>query len=885
MLSEKTPNAVQSVIWVQRDPFETVVIRSKSSFRCSRHERCQTMNEIFISYARENRDFAAKLEDRLRAAGAGVWRDENEVRFGDDWLAVPRKAIIDASSVVFLISKHSVTSEPCRKELEYAVEYQKRIITVLLGEDSDLEGLPKHLGHVRQIVYIDFSKPQDFDRFFPVLQDEVRRDTEADRIHNMVLRRADDWNEASAPKRLLLQGADLRRAVWWKAAADVRIGQPPAELVEEFVMPTALEREYIQASQGRDRLRRQRFAIWLIVIVMAGLTAVFGGNRLLNVASARHLTTEAQAALLQGRYQSAALLAIRANRDDPTQASRVLEAIPYQADMTRGVLLQEHADKVTSVTWRSSGYRLASGSLDGRILVWDMSERKVTAVLEDDGAAITDVAWHPDGQHLASSAADGTVQIWNVSSKSIETTVGYDNTVPVTGLAWSPDGALLAIGFDMGIVIVWDAESKRELHRLRTGIPFPIMVNDLAWQPNGDKLAAAIGNSVFVWNANSGQLLRDFNRHDDQVWDVDWSPDGKSLASGAEDGRIIVWRLVGSEPEKILMSDGGAVYALAWHPDGRKIASSGFNVHVSIWDLDSEKIISKLEGHTHSVSSMEWHPVTQQLVSGAFNGELIIWHANSEGTAKILDGTKTHHNQFKSVAWDPTGQFLASASAEPFITVWRAETGESVTTIQDENGTKAVQLAWSPDGRYLATASSNGFFALWDSTGTSIVETAGWGWSQVRSMAWRPQSDIIAFGMENGQVVLWTRGEGTREFTQAKSGINGLAWNQDGSNLAFASEDSISLWSLEQEREITQLREEYGEVRALAWQQSGTHLASGDDSGRILIWDVNAEVPIAVLEGHQKPIRSLAWHPKDNTLASGAEENRLIIWDTDTRLP
>ncbi|MEZ4662982.1 MAG: hypothetical protein R2911_35995 [Caldilineaceae bacterium] len=106
-------------------------------------------------------------------------------------------------------------------------------------------------------------------------------------------------------------------------------------------------------------------------------------------------------------------------------------------------------------------------------------------------AATGDVKWSPDSARLASGSADGTVRIWNVADGSIENVLmGRDGEVkPV---AWSPDGAQLAAGFKSGGAQMWETQTWTAVAAMRNAET----IYSLAWAPDGSRLLLAMDNGV-----------------------------------------------------------------------------------------------------------------------------------------------------------------------------------------------------------------------------------------------------------------------------------------------------------------------------------------------------------------------------------------------------
>ncbi len=298
-----------------------------------------------------------------------------------------------------------------------------------------------------------------------------------------------------------------------------------------------------------------------------------------------------------------------------------------------------HKGSVLTAAWSRDGYRIASGSTDNTVQVWDAATGWHTSSYLGHKDWVWSVAWSPDGNYIASGGGsyDKTVQVWNVASKRPVDT--FDSTEGVNSVAWSPDGKLIASGSYDKLVVVRDPFNHTT--------PFTLQ------------------------------------GHTDGVKSVAWSPDGKLIASGSLDQTIIVWDA----------SNGNHIYTLphnnyiksvAWSPDSKYIASStgdtgsqGNGEHlVYIWDAPTRKLVNKYYGHHDEVATVTWSPDGKRIASAGGNlnsGEgdtsVQIWDAFSGN--QVLTYTR-HHKMVNSVAWAPEGSRIASASRDMTVQVWKS---------------------------------------------------------------------------------------------------------------------------------------------------------------------------------------------------------------------
>ena len=198
----------------------------------------------------------------------------------------------------------------------------------------------------------------------------------------------------------------------------------------------------------------------------------------------------------------------------------------------------------------------------------------------------------------------------------------------------------------------------------------------VAYSPDGKRLASGGGRlrlagqppgpgEVKVWDVQTGQELLTLQGLTGNVWNVAFSPDGKRLASA--DGKTVkVWD---AQTGQELLSFQGSVMAsgLAFSPDGKRLASSrnvgpgGVGV-VKVWNAQTGQELLSLQGHTASVSSVVFSPDGKRLASGSGNptgsqgGEVKVWDAQTGQELLTLKGGSYGHR----VAFSPNGHLLAS---------------------------------------------------------------------------------------------------------------------------------------------------------------------------------------------------------------------------------
>ncbi|KAF8405848.1 hypothetical protein HHK36_007925 [Tetracentron sinense] len=249
------------------------------------------------------------------------------------------------------------------------------------------------------------------------------------------------------------------------------------------------------------------------------------------------------------------------------------------------------------------------------------------------------------------------------------------------------------------------------------------------------------------------------------VLTLDFHPQSGFLATGGADFDIKLWLVISGEEQKkaptvsyqnSLSYHGSAVNALRFSPSGDQLASGADGGELIIWKLQSTdagqtwKVLKTLSFHRKDVLDLQWSVDSAFLISGSVDNSCIIWDVNKGSVHQILDA---HLHYVQGVAWDPLGQYVASLSSDRTCRVYvnkpqtKTKGLDKINYVCQHVITKAEQrtpadskstknhlfhdetlpsffrrLAWSTDGSFLVVPAENYDEALQVENSTKIKE-------------------------------------------------------------------------------------------------------------------------------------------------------------------
>jgi RNA polymerase sigma factor (sigma-70 family) len=275
----------------------------------------------------------------------------------------------------------------------------------------------------------------------------------------------------------------------------------------------------------------------------------------------------------------------------------------------------------------------------------------------------------------------------------------------------------------------------------------------------------------------------------DVVHALAFSPDGRELVSGGNDGAAILWDLASAAPRARLRGHTDRVNAVAFAPDGGHAASAGADRVIRVWDAATGTLSRALTGHATAVWCLAFAPDGTALASGSDDGEILVWRLDADAPPRRLG---SHDGPMRSLLYMPDGRTLVSGANDGLVKWWDVASGRELDRRHGEGTIR--DLSRSADGAVLAVRDGSDHVLLYAPDraliGGIAVGRAPAG--EDARVAVSPDGRQAAAGGADGRLTLWAIPSG-RELShlQTAPGIDAIAFSPDGHRIAVGTWDRL----------------------------------------------------------------------------------------------
>ena len=492
----------------------------------------------------------------------------------------------------------------------------------------------------------------------------------------------------------------------------------------------------------------------------------------------------------------------------------------------------------------------------------------------------------------------------------------------VLAVRYAPDESLWTVE-EAGLLRHWTPDG-RLLDR-----DFLSDVEDV-WAFSADAALLASGTSeIGLWAASKGKELARVAA-DSWVTAFAFAPDGLTLVSGHDDGRVNFWRLPTLQHLGELDAHDDTVSALTFSADGTRVTSAGDDHIIHVWEVRTRKLVCDWRGHTDRVPALAWHPRGDFLVSVGWDTTARVWEPGSADPVMLLNA---HSDQVTAVAFSPNGDLLACADSDFAVHVWSDPRRGKARFVLQGHTDEVRSLAFNPAGTRLASAGADRVVHIWDATTGKLVAgpnpsarhavavSSGTLYSTAGSLlqAWQPDSGqrawpagpaapaeavavspdgkLVATGGPTPEVIVWDAAtkERVAVLTHTRGPIRQPTFSADSTLLATASvsDGLMWVWRMGEPEAVLVVPEaaDNSTLEAIAFHPNNKYLAVGGldwlatsgGAGALCVWDIEARDKLITLDAG---VTSLAFDHTGRYLAAGTYSEAgqsVLVWDFDAQ--
>ncbi|KAI9304687.1 WD40 repeat-like protein [Cunninghamella echinulata] len=429
------------------------------------------------------------------------------------------------------------------------------------------------------------------------------------------------------------------------------------------------------------------------------------------------------------------------------------------------VTLSGHRSEILGVYFSNDMQNIYTVSKDGSLFHWRYTTFADVRGLDSDDEMelgenfIDHVRWRIHKKHYFNQGAGTKVKSCEFYAAKNLVIAGFSNgtfglyEVPsfvnihtlsisqkkINAIAINPSGEWLAFGCsNLGQLLVWEWQS--ETYVLKQQGHYYDM-NTLAYSPDGQTMATGGDDGkIKIWNTTSGFCFVTFSEHKSSVQVVEFAKQGQVVFSASLDGTVRAFDLVRYRNFRTFTSPNPVQFnSLTVDPSGEIVCAGTIDTfEIYVWSVQTGKLLDILSGHEGPISSLDFCSTGMVLISGSWDHTVRVW--DIFGRSKHIESLQ-HQSEVLAVAYRPDGKQIAASTLDGQISFWNVDDSKLTVTIEgrkDISGGRKLNdrtssdnsssgkcfnsLCYTADGSSVIAGGNSKYICLYDIESTSLIK-------------------------------------------------------------------------------------------------------------------------------------------------------------------
>lgn len=298
----------------------------------------------------------------------------------------------------------------------------------------------------------------------------------------------------------------------------------------------------------------------------------------------------------------------------------------------------------------------------------------------------------------------------------------------------------------------------------------------IAWAPAQHVLAVSVESDLYLYTVDLIQIMQ-FHGHTERITSIDWSPEGKRVATSSYDNTVRIWDMDPASQtygEALSVLDHTEdVYGVAWMPvigtnmlatkefvDSRVTSETArIRSHIHIWDVSAQSIINTFPPIYSMGGNIAWTSDGDYLAhSGLELGQpyiVRIWDTNSW---QLVDEQAVTRSWINSLSWQPTSDRLGIVEDINYVIIYQLNQDSNLTYIdqfQANTFERAYTVDWKNNGDLIAWAGQDRYLRIWDIAAERVYRVLTPHSNTIGQISWSWDDVYLASQSHEGELRIW----------------------------------------------------------------------------------------------------------------------------------